>query len=263
MRRACPNRNCELLIPSCKFNNPGAAAGRGAQRGGPHAQGRVTFAPPAQQEPQHAASRLPVAADEVKELDDQVMMLADATAQITESENLKQFLKMLLTIGNKMNEGTNKGQATGFKIGALAKITQTKTNQGTTLLEYLLSSLRVNRPEMLALPQDLAPASAAARVNLTAVTTDLRKIEKQIDSMGDMIDRGASKGDYSFVENLERFHSHAKNTVLDKVKARLAEEVAQKEAAQLQYDKLVDKERKYFKLVKEFQLECERNEQVG
>ena len=50
---------------------------------------------------------------------------------------------------------------------------------------------------------------------------------------------------------------------LDKVKARLAEEVAQKEAAQLQYDKLVDKERKYFKLVKEFQLECERNEQAG
>ena len=50
---------------------------------------------------------------------------------------------------------------------------------------------------------------------------------------------------------------------LDKVKARLADEVAQKEAAQLQYDKLVDKERKYFKLVKEFQLECERNEQVG
>ena len=33
-----------------------------------HAQGRVTFSPPAQQEPQQAASRPPMAADEAKEL---------------------------------------------------------------------------------------------------------------------------------------------------------------------------------------------------
>ena len=45
--------------------------------------------------------------------------------------------------------------------------------------------------------------------------------------MGDMIDRGASKGDYSYVENLERFHSHAKNTVLEKVKARFEQMKAQ------------------------------------
>ena len=166
-------------------------------------------------------------ADDVDELQKQVATVEDATRAIAESDHLRQFLRMLLTIGNKMNAGTAKGAATGFKIGALAKITQTKTNQGTTLLEYLLSSLRVNRPEMLELPRDLAPASAAARVNLSAVTTDLRKIEKQIDSMGDMIDRGASKGDYSYVENLERFHSHAKNTVLEKVKARFEQMKAQ------------------------------------
>jgi hypothetical protein len=35
------------------------------------------------------------------------------------------------------------------------------------------------------------------------------------------------------------------------------------EALQQHYSKLVDKERKYSKLVKDFQLECERNEQVS
>ena len=35
------------------------------------------------------------------------------------------------------------------------------------------------------------------------------------------------------------------------------------EVLQQQYSKLVDKERKYSKLVKDFQLECERNEQVS
>ena len=38
---------------------------------------------------------------------------------------------------------------------------------------------------------------------------------------------------------------------------------ARKEAQQALYSKLVDKERKYSKLVKDFQLECERNEQLG
>ena len=50
---------------------------------------------------------------------------------------------------------------------------------------------------------------------------------------------------------------------LDKVKARLAESTSSKEAQQALYSKLVDKERKYSKLVKDFQLECERNEQLG
>ena len=79
-------------------------------------------------------------------------------------------------------------------------------------------------------------------------------------------------------------------TNLDKVQGRLAEGVNDKvrpalprpapprpaptalptrhpqplqEALQQHYSKLVDKERKYSKLVKDFQLECERNEQVS
>ena len=60
-------------------------------------------------------------ADEIRELDEQVVALSDATRTITDSDNLKQFLKMLLAIGNKMNEGTNKGAATGFKPTGLRR----------------------------------------------------------------------------------------------------------------------------------------------
>ena len=49
---------------------------------------------------------------------------------------------LLLTLGNEMNLGTAKGGAGGFKIGALLKTTQTKTNQGVTLLEYLIETVR-------------------------------------------------------------------------------------------------------------------------
>ena len=50
---------------------------------------------------------------------------------------------------------------------------------------------------------------------------------------------------------------------LDKVNARLADETQKRDALQAAYDKLVEKERKYYKLVREFQSEALRNEQLS
>jgi len=50
---------------------------------------------------------------------------------------------------------------------------------------------------------------------------------------------------------------------LERVEQRLASEHKEKEALQQQYDKLVEKQRKYFKLVKDFHLECQRNEELS
>ena len=50
---------------------------------------------------------------------------------------------------------------------------------------------------------------------------------------------------------------------LEKVKQRLADETQNKDTLQAMYDKLVDKERKYYKLVREFQVEALRNEELS
>ena len=46
---------------------------------------------------------------------------------------------------------------------------------------------------------------------------------------------------------------------LQKVEQRLKDAVSARDATQQKYDKLVEKQRKYFQLVKEYQAECQRN----
>ena len=64
------------------------------------------------------------------------------------------------------------------------------------------------------------------------------------------------------VESVEGLVKNVQQS-LDKATLRLKGEVSAKDGLQQQYDKLVEKQRKYFKLVKEFQAECQRNEKLG
>jgi hypothetical protein len=50
---------------------------------------------------------------------------------------------------------------------------------------------------------------------------------------------------------------------LEKVNARLSESREARDSSQQKYDKLVEKQRKYFQLVKDYQNECQRNEQLS
>ena len=46
--------------------------------------------------------------------------------QIISSDNLARVLQKMLTVGNLMNEGTYRGQASGFSLDSLLKMVHTK-----------------------------------------------------------------------------------------------------------------------------------------
>ena len=58
------------------------------------------------------------------------------------------------------------------------------------------------------------------------------------------------------VEDLLKNVQHS----LQKVETRLSQASSSRNAAQSRYDKLIEKQRKYFQLVKDYQVECQRNE---
>jgi chromosome segregation ATPase len=51
--------------------------------------------------------------------------------------------------------------------------------------------------------------------------------------------------------------------MLNKVEQRLSSATSSKDTVQQKYDKLVEKQRKYFQLVKDYQAECQRNEELA
>lgn len=56
------------------------------------------------------------------------------------SVGLKEAMKSILTIGNALNTGTRNGNARGFRLNSLMKLSETKSTDGTstTVMQYLI-----------------------------------------------------------------------------------------------------------------------------
>ena len=61
-----------------------------------------------------------------------------ATNEVKKSKKFKTLLRIMLAVGNQINKGTRKGDAEGITLSSLMKMSQTKTNSGYTLLEYIV-----------------------------------------------------------------------------------------------------------------------------
>ncbi|XP_034018319.1 inverted formin-2-like [Thalassophryne amazonica] len=110
--------------------------------------------------------------------------LLDAACQSPSSRSgtrLPMFCKLILDIGNFLNYGTHTGNAEGFKICTLLKLTETKANKSRmTLLNHILQEVEQSHPDLLNLPDDLEICEPAAGLNLDSIQTETRTLIKQL-----------------------------------------------------------------------------------
>lgn len=113
-------------------------------------------------------------------------VVSNASNQIKSSKKLAKVLEYILALGNHLNKGTNRGQATGFKLDGLIKFTETKgVDQSTTLLHYLCSTVSTKSPELLTFPEDLAQVKQASKMTFGLMTSqyqDLIKAAEQLET---------------------------------------------------------------------------------
>ncbi|XP_025775210.1 inverted formin-2-like [Puma concolor] len=108
------------------------------------------------------------------------LVLAACDSLLT-SHQLPVFCQLILKIGNFLNYGSHTGDADGFKISTLLKLTETKSQQSrVTLLHHVLEEVEKNHPDLLQLPRDLEQPSQAAGINLELIrsesSTNLKKL---------------------------------------------------------------------------------------
>ncbi|XP_032678760.1 protein diaphanous isoform X4 [Odontomachus brunneus] len=107
-----------------------------------------------------------------------------ATAACEEVKNSKKFariLELILLLGNYMNSGSRNGQAFGFEINFLTKLTGTKdVDNKQTLMHYLVDTIERKFPECLSFAEELAHVDRASRVSLDNVQRTLRQMETNI-----------------------------------------------------------------------------------
>ncbi|KAM5239874.1 inverted formin-2 isoform 3-T3 [Hipposideros larvatus] len=108
------------------------------------------------------------------------LVLAACESLLT-SHQLPVFCQLILRIGNFLNYGSHTGDADGFKMSTLLKLTETKAQQSrVTLLHHVLEEVEKSHPDLLQLPRDLEQPSQAAGINLEIIhsesSTNLKKL---------------------------------------------------------------------------------------
>ncbi|XP_038601896.1 inverted formin-2-like [Tachyglossus aculeatus] len=100
------------------------------------------------------------------------------------SHQLPVFCQLVLKIGNFLNYGSHTGDADGFKISTLLKLTETKANQTrVTLLHHILEEVEKSHPDLLRLPNDLELVSKAAGINLEIIRSEANaNLKKLLDT---------------------------------------------------------------------------------
>ncbi|XP_073923138.1 inverted formin-2 isoform X3 [Castor canadensis] len=100
-------------------------------------------------------------------------LLLTACKSLLTSHRLPIFCQLILKIGNFLNYGSHTGNADGFKISTLLKLTETKSQQNrVTLLHHVLEEVETSHPDLLQLPQDLEQPAQAAGINLEIIHSE-------------------------------------------------------------------------------------------
>ncbi|XP_051816595.1 inverted formin-2-like isoform X2 [Acanthochromis polyacanthus] len=108
-------------------------------------------------------------------------LLDRACQSVRESTRLPSFCKLILSVGNFLNYGTHTGNAEGFKISTLLKLTETKANKSRiTLLHHILQEVEENHPDLLNLPDDLEVCEKAAGANVESIQSEAKSLTKQL-----------------------------------------------------------------------------------
>ncbi|KAJ8269933.1 hypothetical protein GJAV_G00108410 [Gymnothorax javanicus] len=113
-----------------------------------------------------------------------VDLVARACDGLRKSTRLCRFCKLILDVGNFLNYGSHTGNADGFRISTLLKLTETKANKSRiTLLHHILEEAEQNHSNLLNLPDDIEICEQAAGVNLDSINAEANSLSSRLSSI--------------------------------------------------------------------------------
>ena len=135
--------------------------------------------------------------------------IKDASEELSRSERLPEFLGIILSLGNKLNQNTRKQLAAGIKIDSLTKLATTKGKTGVTVLEYMVENLLKRSPNILDLSQDFTHLKAASTINYGTMQNDIRKLHGGVNLLSRHLSIDEEKGEDIFACQYGAFFERA------------------------------------------------------
>lgn len=117
----------------------------------------------------------------VQDIKPDIVAGAAACEEVKKSSKFLRILELILLMGNYMNSGSRNGQAFGFEISFLPKLSGTKDVENkTTLLHYLVDTIERKFPDLLTFSDELVHVDRAARVSTDSIQKALRLMESNV-----------------------------------------------------------------------------------
>ncbi|KAN0029141.1 hypothetical protein ACTFIV_011016 [Dictyostelium citrinum] len=93
-----------------------------------------------------------------------------------QNNNMFAVMELILSIGNFINFGTNRGNASGFKIDSINKMADTKSNvrEKYTLVHYLIELLENTQPELLKVFDEIPSVVDAATLSFNQSSSEIK-----------------------------------------------------------------------------------------
>lgn len=129
-------------------------------------------------------------ADMVQDVKPDIVAGTAACDEVKTSKKFAKILELILLFGNYMNSGSKNGQAFGFEISFLTKLTNTKDLENKqTLLHYMVETIESKFPELLNFGEELPHVEKAARVSIENIqktmhqmTTSLKNLKSDLEN---------------------------------------------------------------------------------
>ncbi|KAJ3369610.1 Disheveled-associated activator of morphogenesis 1 [Allomyces arbusculus] len=118
-------------------------------------------------------------ADRTARAVEQLGTMHDAAHAVAESTSFRDFLQLILTVGNYLNAARNaaSGGALGFKLGTLSRLASTKAADGkTNLLTFLVDSAAAKVPRVLEFVDEFVPVAPASKLSIDDVRADIKLV---------------------------------------------------------------------------------------
>lgn len=120
----------------------------------------------------------------VRDLEEKIGKVRNASKEIANSVEFKSVLQVILQVGNKMNNGTNRGNAKGFRLNDLTKLAQLKSvDRSVTLLHYVARMIRQKKGNIVHLGDSLASLYDVQNVPIPELQGDMNKVNEVIDTI--------------------------------------------------------------------------------
>ncbi|CAG5134241.1 unnamed protein product, partial [Candidula unifasciata] len=111
-----------------------------------------------------------------------------AAKDIQDSQSLKELIYLILISGNYLNSGNYAGNAAGFKLSSLLKLTEIRANKpGMNLMHYVAQEAEEKNPKLLKFPEEMPFLKDAAQVSIETLTTDINNIASKVRAITEQI----------------------------------------------------------------------------